>query len=67
MALRAWRFATRTDWRKPTTVTLRYLHGPDPKVEVRARGHVDRYAWDTAVLDILADICNRAEGRQGDR
>ena len=61
--MRAWRFAKRLDWRKPITVQLRYVHAPDPQVEVRARGHVDRYPWDTAVLDILADVCNRSEGR----
>jgi len=60
---RAWRFAERLDWRKPTTVKLRYVHGRDPGVEVRARGHVQIYPWDSAVLDILADVCNRREGR----
>jgi hypothetical protein len=62
--LRAWRFATRLDWRKPTSVTLRYLHAPDPQVEVKARGHSQRYPWDTAILDILADVCNRSENRR---
>lgn len=58
-ALRAWRFATRLDWRKPIAVHLSYELRPDPVVVVRARGHVQRYPWDTAILDILSDIANR--------
>lgn len=62
--LRAWRFAKRLDWREPITVTLRYVHGADPKVEVRARGHKQSFPWDVALLDVLAEVCNRTEGRR---
>jgi hypothetical protein len=37
------------------------LHGPDPKVVVSARGAEWVYDWDTALLDVLADVCNRRE------
>lgn len=61
---RGWRDLTRRDWRKVQGLRMRYVHGPDPQVEIEARGRVWRYAWDTAVLDILADVCNRGEGRE---
>jgi hypothetical protein len=58
-ALRAWRFAKRLAWRKPVDLKVHVSTGNDPMVIVRARGHVQRYPWDTAILDIISDVCNR--------
>lgn len=58
-SLRGWRRLPRLDWRKPTGLRMRYVHGPDPKVEVEARGRVFRYDWDVAILDVLRDVTNR--------
>jgi hypothetical protein len=63
---RGWRNLSRLDWRKRQGMTLRYVHAPDPKVVVSARGQEWSYPWDTAVLDILADVCNRTENRRHD-
>lgn len=59
-----WRRLRRLDWRRFVGVRLQYVHGADPKVRVFARGCEWTYAWDTAVLDVLADVCNRQEGRR---
>lgn len=56
---RGWRGLARLDWRKPVKVTLHYSGGSEPHVVVRARGREWAYAWDTALLDVLADVANR--------
>jgi len=56
---RGWRNLTRLDWRRWTGIRLRYSHGADPHVIVRARGREWSYPWDIALLDVLADVCNR--------
>ena len=61
---RGWRHLARLDWRKTQGVRLRYVHGPDPKVLVEARGCEWLYDWDVALLDVLADVTNRTEGRR---
>lgn len=58
-ALKGWRGLTRKDWRRWQGMRVRYSHGADPHVIVNARGREWSYAWDTAVLDILRDVCNR--------
>lgn len=59
---RGWRGLPRKDWRLPQGMTLRYVHGVDPKVEVYARGRTWSFDWDTAVLDILSAVTNRSGG-----
>lgn len=54
-----WRGLSRKDWRAWQGVRLRYSHGANPCVIVNARGREWAYYWDTAVLDILRDVCNR--------
>lgn len=60
---RGWRGLSRLDWRKWQGMRLRYVHAPDPRVIVNARGREWSYAWDVAILDVLADVANRSEGR----
>jgi hypothetical protein len=40
-------------------MTLRYVHGAEPHVEVVARGRAFSYPWDVAILDVLRDVTNR--------
>jgi hypothetical protein len=61
---RGWRNLKRLDWRRWQGMRLRYVHAPDPKVIVNARGREWTYDWDVALLDVLADVCNRTEGRR---
>lgn len=56
---RGWRGLARLDWRKRVGVRLSYVHGPDPKVRVEARGREWLYDWDVALLDVLSDVANR--------
>lgn len=58
-SIRGWRGLTRLDWRRKQHLTMRYVHGSHPRVEVEARGRIYVYDWDVAVLDILRDITNR--------
>jgi hypothetical protein len=58
-AFRGWRGLKRLDWRKPHGLTMRYRHGQDPYVVVNARGREWAFVWDTAILDVLRDICGR--------
>lgn len=61
---RGWFGLPRLDWRRKQGIRLSYVHGADPRVKVEARGREWLYDWDTAVLDILADVCNRTEHRR---
>lgn len=56
---RGWRSLSRLDWRKWQGMRLRYVHTPDPKVVVNARGREWSFDWDTAILDVLRDVTNR--------
>ena len=60
---RGWRKLARLDWRKAQSVRIRYSGGSDPHVVVQARGAEWSYPWDTCLLDVLADVCNRPEHR----
>jgi len=59
-SLRGWRGLPRLDWRKPMGLRVTYVHGSNPRVKVEARGREWLYDWDVALLDVLADVANRA-------
>lgn len=44
------------DWRKPTTLTIKYRGGPECWVEVHARGRIWRRPGNVAIIDMLRDI-----------
>lgn len=44
------------DWRRPTTLTIKYRGGPEGWVEIHARGSIARYPGYVCILDILKEI-----------
>lgn len=44
------------DWRRPTTVTMKYRGGAEGWIEVRARGSLARYPGYVQLIDVLGEI-----------